>query len=75
MKENDNNGRATGGGASTRRQFLAGAAPAIAAAAVTMRPGELLAQSAPSMPSVKIPKELADSSARTRSSAASRAAA
>lgn len=40
-----------------RRQFLAGAAPA-AAAAATLRPDTLFAQTAPSIPSIRIPAEI-----------------
>lgn len=47
----------------TRRQFLLSAAPAAAAAAAgaAFAPGKLMAQGAPSIPSIKIPKELGTS--------------
>ena len=41
----------------TRRQFLAAAAPAAAAAAV-LRPADLAAQAAASIPSLRIPSEI-----------------
>jgi len=43
-------------GSSTRRQFLAGAAPVVAAAAA-LRPAELLAQATTAIPSLRIPTE------------------
>jgi thiamine pyrophosphate-dependent acetolactate synthase large subunit-like protein len=47
----------------SRRQFLLSAAPAAAAAAgaAAFAPGKLMAQGAPSIPSIKIPKELGES--------------
>jgi thiamine pyrophosphate-dependent acetolactate synthase large subunit-like protein len=58
MKETDKKKRAAGGLAPTRRQFLAGAAPAVAAAAA-LKPAGLVAQTAaPAIPSLRIPKEL-----------------
>ena len=46
MKENDMNRQQTAPAGPTRRQFLAGAAPAVAAAAATLSPKDLLAQQA-----------------------------
>src|ERR1700722_10619038 len=45
----------------TRRQFLAGAAPVAAMAAVGLVPGKLRAQGAPEIPSIRIPPEIAAS--------------
>jgi len=64
MKESDDQGR-TSETAPTRRQFLAGAAPAVAAAA-TIGSRDLFAQSATgaaaaAIPSLKIPKEFTSS--------------
>ena len=42
----------------SRRQFLAAAAPAAAAAAAVLRPADLAAQGAASIPSVRIPSEI-----------------
>ena len=59
MKENDMNRQQTAPAGPTRRQFLAGAAPAVAAAAATLSPKDLLAQqAAASIPSLRIPKEI-----------------
>jgi thiamine pyrophosphate-dependent acetolactate synthase large subunit-like protein len=61
MKEKNNGANCTTPstpGSATRRQFLAGAAPAVAAAAAALRPAELFAQGQPSIPSVRIPKEI-----------------
>src|SRR5688500_13646844 len=57
MEELDEDEHAKGGPVPTRRQFLAGAAPVVAAA-VALGPRDLLAQAAPSMPSLRIPKEI-----------------
>jgi thiamine pyrophosphate-dependent acetolactate synthase large subunit-like protein len=56
MNENSKT-RKSSEAAPTRRQFLAGAAPAVAAAAA-LGPAEGFAQSAPAIPSVRIPKEI-----------------
>jgi thiamine pyrophosphate-dependent acetolactate synthase large subunit-like protein len=61
MKDTDRNGRGTNGTSPTRRQFLAGAAPAVAAAAAALGPADLMAQTAPAIPTVRIPKELPSS--------------
>ena len=61
MKKAEDDARATNGTSPTRRQFLAGAAPAVAAAAAALGPADLLAQTAPAIPTVRIPKELPSS--------------
>src|SRR5579864_7173336 len=53
----DNDKPTTTGRSPTRRQFLAGAVPAVAAAAA-VRPADLLGQTPPALPSLRIPKEL-----------------
>lgn len=58
MKQSDSNGRADSPTSPTRRQFLAGAAPAVAAAAA-LAPADLLAQAASAIPSLRIPREIA----------------
>jgi thiamine pyrophosphate-dependent acetolactate synthase large subunit-like protein len=45
-------------GTPNRRQFLAGAAPAVAAAAASLSPAQTLAQAGAEIPSVRIPKEI-----------------
>src|SRR3989442_12744840 len=65
MKTNDTPSRGNGEAAPTRRQFLAGAAPAVAAAAAALSPRDLLAQAAASVPSLKGPQEIASSLGET----------
>ncbi len=59
MKQSDSSGRASSPPSPTRRQFLAGAAPAVAAAAAALKPADLLAQATSAIPSLRIPREIA----------------
>jgi thiamine pyrophosphate-dependent acetolactate synthase large subunit-like protein len=59
MKQSDSNTRASSPTSPTRRQFLAGAAPAVAAAAAALTPADVVAQATSAIPSLRIPREIA----------------